>query len=141
MSRFLLQPYLRRLFAASRRCSNPHVALLRCGSALRRSLHPARRSGLQKKSCGQFTEYEQKAFGEAASPHAQCREAALSALLGMGIDVANPTELQADLYYLRRLRKAGEEMRSVLRHALLTLVVSTVLYLLWEAVKLAVWKG
>lgn len=81
------------------------------------------------------SDYEQKARADATTLHALCREAALEALASVGIDVANPTELQADLYYLRRLRRGGEEVRSILRHSLLTLTVSTALYMLWEALK------
>jgi hypothetical protein len=85
--------------------------------------------------------YEQKALGDPAALTALVRQVALETLAGIGLDVSSPTELQADLYYLRRLRKGGEEVRSVVRHSLLTLAVSTALYMLWEAVKGVLEKG
>lgn len=54
---------------------------------------------------------------------------------GLGFDLNEPKELQADMYYLRRVRQGSEEMQKTIRRATLTLVVSTGLYLLWESVK------
>lgn len=78
--------------------------------------------------------YESKAQGD-ASPHMQVRESVMEALTSVGIDVSSPTELQADLYFLRRQRRGADEMRSVVRKALLSLVVSGVIFLLWKAFK------
>jgi hypothetical protein len=80
-------------------------------------------------------QYESKAVGDAVSPTVLAREAVMEALISVGIDVSSPTELQADLYYLRRLRRGADEMRSVVRKALISLVVSGVIFLLWKAFK------
>ncbi len=79
--------------------------------------------------------YEQKAQADGSWPPLLIREAMLEMLAGIGIDASRPTELQADLYYLRRQRRAAEEGRSVLRHAFLTITASALLALLWHAVK------
>ena len=63
------------------------------------------------------------------------RTAVMETLSSLGFDAEHPTELQADMYYLRRLRRGGEEARGIVRHSLLTVAVSTVLYLLWEAIR------
>ena len=42
------------------------------------------------------------------------KEAALQILIALGIDVANPTETQADFIYLRRWRKLIETITSAL---------------------------
>lgn len=85
--------------------------------------------------------YEHKALSEPADATALVRQVVLETLASMGLDVSIPTELQADLYYLRRLRKGGEEVRTIVRHSILTLAVSTALYMLWEAMKGALEKG
>ena len=54
---------------------------------------------------------------------------------GLGFDMSEPNELQADMYYLRRIRRGSEEMGKTVRRAALTMMVTTGLYLLWEAVK------
>ncbi|MBY0354713.1 MAG: hypothetical protein K2Q12_03165 [Rickettsiales bacterium] len=81
--------------------------------------------------------HEHKARHEPATLHVQVREITLEVLQSLGLDATQPREWQADMYYLRRLRKGGEEVRSVVRHSFLTLAVSTALYLLWEALRSA----
>ncbi len=61
------------------------------------------------------------------------RDAVQETLLGLGFDMRHPGALQADMYYLRRLRKAGEDARSIVRRSVLTLMLSAILYLLWNA--------
>ena len=63
------------------------------------------------------------------------REAVHETLSGLGFDLKEQPELQADMYYLRRMRKGSEDVHKIIRHSLLTLLVSTGLFLLWEAVR------
>lgn len=70
--------------------------------------------------------------------HDIVRDAVRETLVGLGFDIADPRGLQADMIYLRRIRRGAEDVTRVVRHSVLTLAVSTALYLLWEAVKGAV---
>lgn len=79
--------------------------------------------------------YQQKALHDPATLTQLIRSTVMETLERMGLDSSSPTELQADLYYLRRLRKRGEEVRSILSHAVLTLLASSAIYLLWHALK------
>ena len=63
------------------------------------------------------------------------RAAVEETLRGLGFDLRAPEQLQADMYYLRRMRKGSEEMTRLTRRTLLTMAVSTALFLLWEAFK------
>ena len=63
------------------------------------------------------------------------RRAVFETLVGLGFDVREPGEIQADIHYLRRMRKGSEDMRKIVRHSLLTLMISTGIYVLWEAAK------
>ena len=56
-------------------------------------------------------------------------------LLGLGFDLSEPSELQADMHYLRGIRRGSEDMRKLVKNSIITLLVSTGLYLLWEAVR------
>ena len=49
----------------------------------------------------------------------------------------NNEELQADLAWLRRQRLATEDIAMWIRRGVITTVISGVLYLLWEGLKLA----
>ena len=72
--------------------------------------------------------------------HAAVREAVHETLIGLGFEMQSPAQLQADMHYLRGLRKGSEEVTRLVRHSVLTLAVSTALYLLWQAVKAALGK-
>ncbi len=63
------------------------------------------------------------------------RRSVRETLVSIGFDISEPSEIQADMYYLRRMRRGSEEMSKTIRRAALTLMVTTGLYLLWEAVK------
>lgn len=63
------------------------------------------------------------------------RETVLETLQGLGFDAETPTGLQADMHYLRRLRLGAEDMAKRARGAVLTVLISTSLWLLWEAVR------
>lgn len=68
------------------------------------------------------------------------RETVRETLSGMGFDISTPMENQADLAYLRRLRKGSEDMARRVRASTITIAVTTALYLLWEAVKALIVK-
>lgn len=63
------------------------------------------------------------------------REAVHETLVGVGFHLQDPSQLQADMLYLRKLRHGSEDMSRVLRTSAITISFSTSLYLLWEAVK------
>lgn len=63
------------------------------------------------------------------------RETVAETLTGMGFDTDDLHETQADLHYLRRIRTGSEELSRKCKTAGLTLLVTTGLMLLWEAVK------
>lgn len=63
------------------------------------------------------------------------RDAVRETLESVGFDMREPNKLQADMYYLRKLRHGSEDMMQLLRRSAITLSFTTALYLLWEAVK------
>lgn len=63
------------------------------------------------------------------------RETVRETLENVGFDMREPNKLQADMYYLRKLRCGSEDMVQLLRRSAITLSFTTALYLLWEAVK------
>jgi hypothetical protein len=56
-------------------------------------------------------------------------------LTGLGFTLHPPGEIQSDMVYLRKLRQGSEETTRILRNSTITIVVSSLLYLLWEAIK------
>jgi hypothetical protein len=69
------------------------------------------------------------------------REAVHETLSGLGFNLANLQEMQADLLYLHYKRKSSEEMMGRIRLSVITVVIPLLLYLVWEAVKLQVMRG
>lgn len=69
------------------------------------------------------------------TPEELVRRAVHETLASIGFDMREPLELQADMLYLRKIRKGSEDMSRVIRHSVLTLLATTMLYLLWDAVK------
>lgn len=63
------------------------------------------------------------------------RETVHETLLGVGFNMRDPSQLQADMHYLRKLRSGSEDVARVVQRSVITLGVSTMLFLLWEAVK------
>lgn len=68
------------------------------------------------------------------------RETVRETLENVGFDMREPNKVQADMYYLRKLRHGSEDMMQLLRRSAITLSFTTGLYLLWEAVKAAMHK-
>lgn len=69
------------------------------------------------------------------------RETVRETLENVGFDMREPNKLQADMYYLRKLRHGSEDMMQLLRRSAITLSFTTALYLLWEAVKAVLQKS
>lgn len=63
------------------------------------------------------------------------RDTVHETLLGVGFNMSDPSQLQADMHYLRKLRHGSEDMTRVLQRSAITLGFSTGLFLLWEAFK------
>lgn len=63
------------------------------------------------------------------------RETVHETLQGVGFDLRDPRQLQADMHYLRKLRHGSEDMTRVLQRSAITLGFTTGLFLLWEALK------
>lgn len=56
-------------------------------------------------------------------------------LSGLGFNADDIHEMQADLMYLRRMRKGSEEMGQWIRRSIITVTIPTLLFVLWEAFK------
>ena len=70
-----------------------------------------------------------------ATTRALISSAVRETLIGLGFDMHSPNELQADMHYLRHLRKGSEDVRKIVRHSLLSILISSALFLLWQALK------
>jgi hypothetical protein len=66
------------------------------------------------------------------------REAVHETLSGLGFNLVNLHEIQADLLYLHYKRKSSEEMVGRVKLSVITVVVPLLLYLLWGAVKMQI---
>jgi hypothetical protein len=53
----------------------------------------------------------------------------------IGFDPKAPQEIQADLHYLRKVRKGSEFMALRVKTSILAILIPTILYLLWQAIK------
>lgn len=69
------------------------------------------------------------------------KETVHETLSGLGFDTHNLAEMQADMVYLRHLRKGSEDVFSKIRLVLLTTTIPGILYLLWEAFKNKIKNG
>jgi hypothetical protein len=63
------------------------------------------------------------------------RETVHEALKGLGLTTDSPHELQADMHYLRRLRKGSEFLSLRAKAAVLAALIPALLWLLWQALK------
>lgn len=63
------------------------------------------------------------------------RETVEETLAGLGFDTRQPTQTQADMFYLRKLRHGSEEARRIVSRSVLTLVATSLLYMLWEGLR------
>lgn len=63
------------------------------------------------------------------------KEAVHETLSGLGFNMKDIHEAQADLLYLNNLRRSNEEIRSKIKTSLITVLVPTILYIAWETLK------
>jgi len=63
------------------------------------------------------------------------REAVQETLASLGFDLRQINETQADLLYLRRLRKSSQGYDERIKIAVISVLIPAILYLLWVAVK------
>ena len=68
------------------------------------------------------------------------RQTVHETLMGLGFDMRDPNNLQADMHYLRKIRNGSEDVSNILRSSAITLSFTTALYLIWEAVKMILHK-
>ena len=68
------------------------------------------------------------------------REAVSETFKKIGLDPDASQEMQADLIYLRKLRKGSEFINLRVKLQVIAILIPTILYLLWESVKNSVNK-
>jgi len=72
--------------------------------------------------------------------HETTKEAVHETLKGLGFDTKSPHEVQSDLLYLRKVRKGSEFISLRVKASTIALLVPTILYIMWEAIKQSVTK-
>ncbi|MCB2082334.1 MAG: hypothetical protein H6908_06570 [Hyphomicrobiales bacterium] len=65
-------------------------------------------------------------------------EATQETLCSLGFSIAEPQEMQADLLYLRKLRRGSEFLNLRVKASLIAFLIPTILYLLWHAIRDAI---
>ena len=68
------------------------------------------------------------------------REAVHETLNGLGVNMSNPQEMQADFMYIRKMRKGSEMISRNIITSVVTVTIPPFLYLMWEAIKNSVSK-
>jgi len=66
------------------------------------------------------------------------RESVHETFASLGLDADEWTEAQADMAYLRRLRRGAERTAWAVRAGVISILVSALLYALWEGIKQSV---
>jgi len=56
-------------------------------------------------------------------------------LVSLGFNPDNPSEMQANMVYLSKLRRGSEFMSMRIKASLVAFTIPTLLYLLWESFK------
>ncbi len=69
------------------------------------------------------------------------RQSVLDTLEGLGFESDSPAALQADMHYLRRLRLGSEDLGRRARGTMITMLITSALWLLWEAIRRRVLGG
>ena len=65
------------------------------------------------------------------------REAVHATLKGIGFNMDDPTEIQADIHYLRKIRKGADSLMYSVRNTAVVVVLTALLYGVWETIKTA----
>jgi len=68
------------------------------------------------------------------------REAVYETLSGLGMAEHEQHEVQADFLYIRRMRKGSEAISGSIKTTLITVLIPSFLYVIWEALKSELWK-
>jgi hypothetical protein len=68
------------------------------------------------------------------------REAVHETLSGLGMAAHEQHELQADFLYIRKMRKGSEATGRNIRNTAITVIIPTVIYILWQAIKGEIWR-
>jgi hypothetical protein len=68
------------------------------------------------------------------------REAVYETLSGLGMAAHEQHEVQADFLYIRRMRKGSEAISGSIKTTLITVLIPSFLYVIWEALKSELWK-
>lgn len=65
-------------------------------------------------------------------------EAVKNTLTSLGFEPEKPTEMQADMMFVRNLRYGSESMRRLVQGAVVSTLVGSGLWLLWSAFKVSI---
>jgi hypothetical protein len=63
------------------------------------------------------------------------RQTVQETISGLGMNVTDPHELQADFAYIRNMRKGSEYLTKRIKLTAISVVIPSFLYLAWEAFK------
>ena len=63
------------------------------------------------------------------------REAIFEVLSGLGIEAQQQHEVQADFLYVRKIRKGSEAMGRTIRNSAITVLIPTMVYMIWNSIK------
>ncbi len=72
--------------------------------------------------------------------HETARESVRETLRSAGMNMDDLHETQADMLYLRKIRKGSEFIGLRIRGTIIAAMIPTLLYLLWEVVKTGLHK-
>lgn len=72
--------------------------------------------------------------GQAMELRLIVREAVEETLQKLGFDTSKPSELQADMLYLRKLRRGAEDAHRVVFKVLFSILLTALLYTLWDGI-------
>jgi hypothetical protein len=64
------------------------------------------------------------------------REGVVEALMRLGIDTQEPTEVQADMIYLRKARMGADEIMKWTKRTTISIALSSLLLVVWEGFKM-----
>lgn len=66
------------------------------------------------------------------------REEMTDVLSNHGFDVQNPHEVQADMHYIRKQRKASEKIADWVKNSAIVVLITALLGVLWLGIKQAI---
>lgn len=68
------------------------------------------------------------------------KETVRETLQTLGLSIDDPNEMQADMLHLRKMRKGCEAVRAKVIGTVITVTIPTLLYLVWDSLKVLVNK-